>query len=489
MTALMPPETVTAARKRRSPKGRKARSAAASTGTFTVTRVTTSRNLTARKYAHLSTVARNLGRIRQEMWNRYGSTAGYALDPRAIRDALVAEKRDFGVQARLWKETLRDVLDDIRARRDSGFKAVAKQVYRRYGPDVGKVKCQALKDGTWRNDRVVHRYVRHHLPRGHTKVDNQIILDSQCYKFFSHGGKGWIEVTGLIPRKRVAIPLDSTHEISGTIRLILRNNRVEVHHTVKVSGKTGTKLREVGVDKGYTEVYTDSEGARHGVNLGKMLTRESDRLKLKEQRRNVLRSIALKKPHKRANIERNNLGTQKMDRRRKRHVAQVRDEIYQATHVVLREASLVVHEDLSVPMKSRKKLGRNTDRRLSGWVKGIIQIALESVAQRYGVPLRAVNPAYTSQVCSECGALGERRNGQLYCMQVGCGVVTQEDVNAARNVLARSRDEEIHLWMKTIQVKSILLRRSPCQPVGTAQPGLQLRMSTESEIPDLRSNA
>jgi hypothetical protein len=62
-------------------------------------------------------------------------------------------------------------------------------------------------------------------------------------------------------------------------------------------------------------------------------------------------------------------------------------------------------------------------------------------------------------------------------------------VNAARNVLARCRDEEIHLWMKTIQVKSILLRRSPCQPVGTAQPGLQLRMSTESEIPDLRSNA
>lgn len=489
MSAEVPLTPLQTPVKRRSPWGKKARTQTQHSGTFTVTRITTSKNLTARKYDELGTIARRLGLIRREMWNRYGSTSGYDLNPRNIRDAFLAEGRDFGVQARLWKETLRDVLDDIKARRDSGFKAVAKQVYRRYGPEEGKRTCQALRDGTWSSNPVLHRYVRHQLPRGHTWVNNQIILDSQCYAWFQHGGKGWIEVTGLIPRKRIAIPLDSGHEIGGTLRLILRNGRVEVHHTVHVSGKTGTMAHEIGVDKGYTEVYTDSEGHRHGTNLGTLLTRESDALKLKGQRRNLLRSIAKKKPHKRANIKRNNLGTLKMNRRRKRHVTQVRDEIYQATHRVVSQASLVAHEDLRVPMKSEKQLGRNTHRRLSGWVKGLIQTALESVSQRYGVPLRPVNPAYTSQVCSECGALGERRNGQLYCTQPGCGVVTPEDWNAARNVLARIRDDEIHLWMKAAVVKSIVLKRTPCHRLGLLNLDSSCSMSTESEVPSLRSNA
>ena len=43
-----------------------------------VTRVAYSKHLTGRKFAELSELARRLGRLRHELWDRYGSAQGYA---------------------------------------------------------------------------------------------------------------------------------------------------------------------------------------------------------------------------------------------------------------------------------------------------------------------------------------------------------------------------------------------------------------------------
>jgi len=43
--------------------------------------------------------------------------------------------------------------------------------------------------------------------------------------------------------------------------------------------------RKIGVDKGYTEALTDSDGEHHGTGLGKLLTTESDHRKTKGRRR------------------------------------------------------------------------------------------------------------------------------------------------------------------------------------------------------------
>ena len=68
-----------------------------------------------------------------------------------------------------------------------------------------------------------------------------------------------------------------------------------------------------------------------------------------------------------------------------------------------------------------------------------------------------VNPAYTSQMDSRTGLLQGRREGdKFYCED---GEVLQAEVNAARNVLARSFDQVIDRWMPFKKVKSILLKR------------------------------
>ncbi|GIE67211.1 hypothetical protein [Actinoplanes palleronii] len=84
-----------------------------------VTRIAYSHHLNTGKYLALSEQARRLGRVRSEVWQRYGSLAGLGRTDRQIRDQWLADGtyRQFGVLTTPWKETVRSVMDDIAAAR------------------------------------------------------------------------------------------------------------------------------------------------------------------------------------------------------------------------------------------------------------------------------------------------------------------------------------------------------------------------------------
>ena len=213
--------------------------------------------------------------------------------------------------------------------------------------------------------------------------------------------------------------------------------------------------------------------------------------KEKGQRRNKLRDLEGKhrdKGHTRKadNIRQHNLGHRKWDRRQVRHRKQVRDHLCQAAHAVVDKAGTVACEDLSLSMQSAKYRHKDTNRRLNGWVKGVMADTLTSISRRRGSALALVNPAYTSQIDSRTGLLqGTRRRDRFYCLD---GVVLDADANAACNILARLCDDEITLYMPYREVKALLAERTRTT-VGTAPPGLELRglatvpPSTESELP------
>lgn len=100
----------------------------------------------------------------------------------------------------------------------------------------------------------------------------------------------WLKIPSLVKGKRIAIPLSTNLAPKGNLRLILRNGKVEVHYAVEVTQTNDCGTQIIGVDKGFTEALTDSDGVHHGVNLGEVLSKESDRLKLKYQRRHKLKS-------------------------------------------------------------------------------------------------------------------------------------------------------------------------------------------------------
>jgi hypothetical protein len=109
---------------------------------------------------------------------------------------------------------------------------VRRAVFRRTaGPAGRKRLCAALKADEWAADPYLSRLMRKHWRRGRSKAANQIVVRADNYRTFTlaEGGNAWLAVPGLERRQLVKIPLDTTVAPSGTLRLILRGGRVEVH--------------------------------------------------------------------------------------------------------------------------------------------------------------------------------------------------------------------------------------------------------------------
>ena len=463
-----------------------------------VTRILHSRGLNAAKYDRLARIAVLCGQVRGDAWQRCSGMSTAQQSPYEIRDAWMAEGCDWhGLPARLGKATLADALGDIQAGREAAKVPVKKAIrHRTRGNSAERERLYSLlKRNRWDEDPFLHRQMRKQWRAGQSHVTNQIVADAGSYTTKVWHDRAWVYLQGLERGQRIAIPLKGTHLPSGTLRILLRDHgQVEVHYAVDEEQVCSTRPcgeTTVGVDKGYTEAYTDSDGERHGEGLGDLLSAESDRRKVKGTRRNHLRDTEQKHRakgnHRKAdNIRKNNLGNRKWDRRRTLHHKQVRDHLCQAAHTVVDKAGTIACEDLSASMKSSRYRHRDTNRRLSGWVKGVMADTFTSISRRRGSAPALVNPAYTSQIDSRTGLLqGTRQWDRFYCLD---GAVLDADVNAACNILARLYDEEITLYMSYREVKALLAERTRTA-VGTAPPGLELRgpatepPSTESELP------
>ncbi|MFZ2727159.1 MAG: transposase [Methylococcaceae bacterium] len=444
------------------------------------TRIAFSHKLNQGKYSALLEQAKRLGVIRSEVWQRFGSIKGVGLRDRSIRDAWIREGRQFNVPANAWKQTLSDAIGDIKANREAA-KIKVKQAIRRKTKESSEQKrfYTLLKSDKWKEDNYLSRIMRHACRRGHNHTHNQINVHSDDYTVFTLKNKLWLKIPSLVKGKRIAIPLSTTVAPKGNLRIILRNDKVEVHYAVPVIKSNDCGSQIIGVDKGFTEALTDSDGVHHGTNLGEVLSKESDRKKLKYQRRYKLQAIAKKKPW----VKKHNLGRKKLDKQLVKHQSAVRTIVHEAVNKVIDKSAVIVCEDLTAPISS-KKFSKDVSRRLSLWTKGVIAQAIESISHRRSSTVIYVNAAYTSQMDSRNGTLSGKRCGDLfYCED---GVVLQADVNAARNVLARYQDPEIGLWTPYQQVKSILLKRTECLRLRLPNQDSSCkphRLSTESELP------
>jgi len=383
-----------------------------------VTRIIKSKNLNHGKYEQLSAQAKRLGKVRSEVWHSYGSIKGVSIkSDRKIRDCWLKEKRLFKVSANAWKETLRDTFGDIKANRESAKEKVRKVVYKQVSDEKKRLELyKELKSEGWTSNNYLRRLMRQYCKHGRNHTENQIVVRSDNYKTFQLGGHAWLKIPGLQKGKRITIPLNTLVEPTGTLRLILKDGEVEVHYTIEVAQTHNCGTATIGVDKGYTEVFVDSNGEHYGEGLGQILTQQSDKLKKKYQARNKLRAIANQKSHKKRNLIENNLGRKKLNRQNETVQSQIKDTIYQATHKLVDKAEVIAAEDLTSPIASNK-FGKNVTRRLSAWTKGVIANALDTISRRRGSSVILVNSAYTSQMDSRHGVLLGKRFGDSYSRQ------------------------------------------------------------------------
>ena len=427
-----------------------------------LTRIHHCKNLNREKYKQLEKQAALLGRIRSEVWRKYGAVSGLNVSDRTIRDAWMKEGREFNVSANAWKETLRDSIGDIKAYREAAKEKVKQSIRKRVSCENERKRLYTLlKKDAWMEDNFLHRQMRKHFRHGVNHTHNQIIVRADMCKTFELNGQCWLKVPSLVPRQTIKIPLNTTMEFApqGTLRIILRNGNVEVHSTYDAIETKDCGKATIGVDKGYSEAFVDSDGDAYGQGLGKLISSESDYLNRKYKRRNKLRAIAKAKPHKRQAIEQFNLGRKKLDKRQDAQRSKLKTLIYTATHKLVDKAGLIVAEDLTSPIQSKRTYGKNTNRCLNTWVKGILADALTTISHRRGSAVHLVNAAYTSQSDSFLHGLliGTRKGDRFYRLN---GEVVQADWNAARNVLARLNDPEISRYTPYREVKRVLQERT-----------------------------
>ena len=458
---------------------------------YITTRTYYSKKLDEQTYSELTLIAKRLGILRKIIWHQFSSDPK-KLNDRKIRDIWLKEKENGTnlypkiidqLPARLWKETLRDTIGNINAYFEAGFTEIIKRLYRKYGKTEAKKLTKILKTDYKANNEL-HRMVRALIPKGYSKADNIICLDEDCYNFVDDESK-IIQVMGLALRKRLSIPMTTKNKTKGNFKIILKDGRCElrVSHKYQITN-IEKPIEAIGVDKGYTEVFTDNTGERHGEGFGKLLTKKSDFLDEKYKNRNKLWAIMKKAREagdikKVNNIKFNNLGNKKLNRQKEIMKAELKEKIYSAAKKIAQKASIIAIEDLTFKTKAKKgkkaKRGKKTNRLLSSWIKGVIDEAIIKYCFIYGTKLVYVNAAYTSQGDSRfnCALMGTRIGDSFIGFDE---VVLDADVNAAINILARLYDSEINLYTSAEKVKEILTKRVNAvlsASVETAQLGLQ----------------
>ena len=118
--------------------------------------------------------------------------------------------------------------------------------------------------------------------------------------------------------------------------------------------------------------------------------------------------------------------------REQRHVKHTNHEVSKAivAEAIRSGAGTIRMEDLT-HIRANIKARKRVRTRLHRWAFRQLQDFVAYKAQGAGLTVVYINPAYTSQTCSICGAIGKRVKHRFSC---SCGNRAHSDVNASRNI-------------------------------------------------------
>jgi len=205
------------------------------------------------------------------------------------------------------------------------------------------------------------------------------------------------------------------------VRLVRRADGYYVQFLISADNKVAPNPtgKTIGLDVGIKEFYTDSNG--QSEPNPKFYRTGEKRLKFRQRR--VSRKKKGSTNRKKA-INRLGRVHLKISRQREEHAKKV-------ARCVIQSNDLVAYEDLRI-----KNLVKNHCLAKSindaGWYQ--FRKWLEYFGVKFGRITVAVNPALTSQECSNCGAI-VKKSLSMRTHVCGCGFTLDRDWNAAKNIL------------------------------------------------------
>lgn len=218
---------------------------------------------------------------------------------------------------------------------------------------------------------------------------------------------------------------------------------------VERHGKKPKSKAVIGVDIGMANIVSTSEGRRYGQISP-------------ELRRRVERSAAKRRRKQKLNVCLKRKGLPTIDLTDHRAEAFARNETGQALNQMiagLPTGAAVTVERLTVKDMRFKSRQMNRALRVSqlGYVRDKLKFKLDTcptpqVLGERCIRYRSVQPAYSSQECSQCGfilSLNRRSQAEFECLPTGglrlwCGHSANSDENAGANLAKRFGDEALN---------------------------------------------
>jgi putative transposase len=254
------------------------------------------------------------------------------------------------------------------------------------------------------------------------KKDNFISLTEFDYKGFR------VEEDKLIFPKLAPIKMILHREIQGKPKTCTILKDAEHWYVIIVCEiddsliEPTTNESAIGIDRGTVNLTADSEGTL--VSNPKFL-KNTEKLLRRAQRR-------LSRKKKGSN--RRKKAKRRVTRLHQRVRFQRADFLHKLSNAYAKSHGTVVLEDL----KTKNMIRSNCAKAIAdaGW--GMFAWMLEYKLKRRGGRLLKVNPAYSSQTCSQCSNIDRASRSGILFHCTGCGFVEHADLNAAIVILNRA---------------------------------------------------
>jgi putative transposase len=194
----------------------------------------------------------------------------------------------------------------------------------------------------------------------------------------------------------------------------------------------------IGVDLGIAQIATTSDGdAFCGKTVLKVRDRYGTRRAYHQRRAATATKRSIRRNQRRK--------LQRLSGREARFRKQENHRISKALVAVAeRTRRGIAMEDLTHIRSRAKARGKKQRGRLHGWSFRQLREFTGYKAALAGVPLKLVDPSYTSQGCSACGYIDKRnRRNQSDFLCLACGHAENADINAAKTIRSLARGKTL----------------------------------------------
>ena len=211
------------------------------------------------------------------------------------------------------------------------------------------------------------------------------------------------------------IPLFSSNRIEYKIDICLIKDIEKEEYQPKID--------KLALDLGLNNLFATNLGELYGRHFSKLLKKYDEIISLLAKNRQKQRLKTLSKKYKKL--------INKIKAYLKNEINRVINKIIENN----RPKEIIV-ERLNF---TSPKLSKKLNRMLNNFGKRIIEEKFKSINEKYGIIITKVNPAYTSQECSKCGYIEKKNRKSQETFICGfCGKKQNADINASKNILARS---------------------------------------------------